>query len=387
MLNVEQYKRYLALQTRLHGNSMLNVEEYSEYVQLHTQFQDSIVAQPTVSNELINQRDVENNNVESNVEAEIIVEKNVDNVDNTIISAESIITAESNDSDIIHYKSYSETNEKNKRQTTYNLTNTPIDLIISKTAMLFITNFKTTNEVKQASKAVGSTAVETMVTEDAVGCVFESKDFGGIQIICDYGFNDVVQKAIRKVFTSTGVKSIPKEQIHLVKQLLIRKGVIGAKKGKASKEFNNMGMYNVAEYVGAIKSVLTDKTAVINAIHHWRKEKSETRKKKVLKTIRWFTGNKNDIKEVKTELNGIRWRNDALRAFNDNKQNRMFLQKARAFSPFTSDHRCFSLRRHLDPSPASISSHPRSAGFISPNAHQRERVDTQTGREACAGGA
>ena len=156
MLNVEQYKRYLALQTRLHGNSMLNVEEYSEYVQLHTQFQDSIYAQPTVSNELINQRDVENNNVESNVEAEIIVEKNVDNVDNTIISAENIITAESNDSDIIHYKSYSETNEKNKRQTTYNLTNKPIDLIISKTAMLFITNFKSTNEVKQASKAVGS---------------------------------------------------------------------------------------------------------------------------------------------------------------------------------------------------------------------------------------
>ena len=164
-----------------------------------------------------------------------------------------------------------------------------------------------------------------MVTEDAVGCVFESKDFGGIQIICDYGFNDVVQKAIRKMFTSTGVKSIPKEQIHLVKQLLIRKDVIGAKKGKASKEFNNMGMYNVAEYVGAIK------TAVINAIHHWRREKSETRKKKVLKTIRWFTGNKNDIKEVKTELNGIRWRNDALRAFNDNKQNRIFLQKARAY--------------------------------------------------------
>ena len=116
------------------------------------------------------------------------------------------------------------TNETNKRQTTYNLTNKPIDLIISKTAMLFITNFKSTNEVKQASKAVGSTAVETMVTEDAVGCVFESKDFGGIQIICDYGFNDVVQKAIRKVFTSTGVKSIPKEQIHVVKQLLIRKG-------------------------------------------------------------------------------------------------------------------------------------------------------------------
>ena len=104
MLNVEQYKRYLALQTRLHGNSMLNVEEYSEYIKLHTQFQDSIFAQPTVSNELINQRDVENNNVESNVEAEIIVEKNVDNVDNTIISAENIITAESNDSDIIHYK-------------------------------------------------------------------------------------------------------------------------------------------------------------------------------------------------------------------------------------------------------------------------------------------
>ena len=78
MLNVEQYKRYLALQTRLHGNSMLNVEEYSEYVQLHTQFQDSIYAQPTVSNELINQRDVENDNVESNVEAEIIVEKNVE---------------------------------------------------------------------------------------------------------------------------------------------------------------------------------------------------------------------------------------------------------------------------------------------------------------------
>ena len=35
--------------------------------------------------------------------------------------------------------------------------------------------------------------------------------------------------------------------------------------------------------------------------------------------------------EVKTELNGIRWRNDALCAFNDNKQNRMFLQKARAY--------------------------------------------------------
>ena len=63
MLNVEQYKRYLALQTRLHGNSMLNVEEYSEYIKLHTQFQDSIVAQPTVSTELNNQRDVENNNV------------------------------------------------------------------------------------------------------------------------------------------------------------------------------------------------------------------------------------------------------------------------------------------------------------------------------------
>ena len=53
---------------------MLNVEEYSEYVQLYTQFQDSIYAQPTVSNELINQRDVENNNVENNVEPEIIVE-------------------------------------------------------------------------------------------------------------------------------------------------------------------------------------------------------------------------------------------------------------------------------------------------------------------------
>ena len=86
MLNVEQYKRYLALQTRLHGNSMLNVEEYSEYVQLHTQFQDSIYAQATVSNELINQRDVENDNVESNVEAEIIVEKNVGHADNTIIN-------------------------------------------------------------------------------------------------------------------------------------------------------------------------------------------------------------------------------------------------------------------------------------------------------------
>ena len=53
---------------------MLNVEEYSEYIKLHTQFQDSIVAQPTVSNELINQRDVENNNVENNVDPEIIVE-------------------------------------------------------------------------------------------------------------------------------------------------------------------------------------------------------------------------------------------------------------------------------------------------------------------------
>ena len=187
MLNVEQYKRYRALQRRLHGNSMLNVEEYSEYVQLHTQFQDSIVAQPTVSNELNNQQDVENdnveknnnnveNNVESNVEAEIIVEKNVEPADNTImntesiiiaesiINTESIINAESNNMDIIHYKSYSETNETNKRQTTYTLTNKPIDLIISKTAMLFITNFKSTNEVKQASKAVGSTAVETMVT-------------------------------------------------------------------------------------------------------------------------------------------------------------------------------------------------------------------------------
>ena len=118
MLNVEQYKRYRALQRRLRGNSMLNVEEYSEYIKLHTQFQDSIkdiYAQPTVSNELNNQQDVEknnnnveknNNNVENNVEPEIIVEKNVDNVDNTIINAESIITAESNDSDIIHYKSY-----------------------------------------------------------------------------------------------------------------------------------------------------------------------------------------------------------------------------------------------------------------------------------------
>ena len=192
MLNVEQYKRYLALQTRLHGNSMLNVEEYSEYIKLHTQFQDSIFAQPTVSNELNNQRDDENNNVESNVEAEIIVEKNVEPADNTIINAESIINTESNNMDIIHYKSYSETNETNKRQTTYNLTNKPIDLIISKTAMLFITNFKSTNEVKQASKAVGSTAVETMVTEDAVGCVFESKDFGGIstsKIINYDGFN------------------------------------------------------------------------------------------------------------------------------------------------------------------------------------------------------
>jgi protease II len=94
MLNVEQYKRYLALQTRLHGNSMLNVEEYSEYIKLHTQFQDSIYAQPTVSNELINQRDVESN-VENNVEPEIIVEKNVDNADNTIINTESIINAES----------------------------------------------------------------------------------------------------------------------------------------------------------------------------------------------------------------------------------------------------------------------------------------------------
>ena len=78
-----------------------------------------------------------------------------------------------------HYKS-SETNEKDKRQTKYSITHTPIDLIISKTAMLFITNFKSTNEVKQASKAVGSTAVETMVTEDAVGCILESKDFGGL---------------------------------------------------------------------------------------------------------------------------------------------------------------------------------------------------------------
>ena len=69
--------------------------------------------------------------------------------------------------------------------------------------MLFITNFKSTNEVKQASKAVGSTAVETMVTEDAVGCVFESKDFGGIQIICDYGFNDVAIRPRGKTDVST----------------------------------------------------------------------------------------------------------------------------------------------------------------------------------------
>ena len=35
---------------------MLNVEEYSEFLQLRTQFQDSIYAQPTVSNEFNNQR-------------------------------------------------------------------------------------------------------------------------------------------------------------------------------------------------------------------------------------------------------------------------------------------------------------------------------------------
>ena len=114
MLNVEQYKRYLALQTRLHGNSMLNVEEYSEYVQLHTQFQDSIVAQPTVSNELTNQRDVENN-VESNVEAEIIVEKNVDNANGATITTRSSETQDIQD-DIVHY-----TDKNNKSKTNVNI--------------------------------------------------------------------------------------------------------------------------------------------------------------------------------------------------------------------------------------------------------------------------
>ena len=234
MLNVEQYKRYLALQTRLHGNSMLNVEEYSEYIKLHTQFQDSIFAQPTVSNELIN-----------------------------------------------HIRFYRRGYDRRQRRCRW--------MRIRIKRFWWYPNYMRL----------------------------------WLQRCCAEGDTQSVYLY--------GVKSIPKEQIHLVKQLLIRKDVIGAKKGKASKEFNNMGMYNVAEYVGAIKSVLTDKTAVINAIHHWRKEKSETRKKKVLKTIRWFTGNKNDIKEVKTELNGIRWRNDALCAFNDNKQNRMFLQKVRAY--------------------------------------------------------
>ena len=71
MLNVEQFERYNYLKERV--NKFI-YGEYSEYFQLHTQFQDSIYAQPTVSNELINQRDVENNNVENNVDPEIIVE-------------------------------------------------------------------------------------------------------------------------------------------------------------------------------------------------------------------------------------------------------------------------------------------------------------------------
>ena len=54
-------------------------------------------------------------------------------------------------------------------------------------------------------------------------------------------------------------------------------------------------------------------------------------KKKVLKTFRWFNGNKNDIKAVTADLNGIRWKKEALRAFSDNKQNRMFLVKLRAY--------------------------------------------------------
>ena len=52
MLTEEQYKRYRALQRRLHGNPMLEYSEYSEYIKLHTQFQNSIHTQPTVSNEL-----------------------------------------------------------------------------------------------------------------------------------------------------------------------------------------------------------------------------------------------------------------------------------------------------------------------------------------------
>ena len=72
MLNMEEFKelRYLGLRLRLYSNSMLNVEEYSEFLQLHTQFQDSkkdIYAQPTVSTEQSNQRDVEKNVVNDNV--------------------------------------------------------------------------------------------------------------------------------------------------------------------------------------------------------------------------------------------------------------------------------------------------------------------------------
>ena len=104
--------------------------------------------------------------------------------------------------------------------------------------------------------------------------------------------------------------------------------MIETKNGKASKEFNNLGMYNVVDYVDAIKAVLTKKTDVVNAIAKWREKPTNTRKKKVLKTIKWYTGSKTDVNE---ELGNIRWKHEALNVFNENKQNRMFLVKVRAY--------------------------------------------------------
>ncbi len=104
--------------------------------------------------------------------------------------------------------------------------------------------------------------------------------------------------------------------------------MIETKNGKASKEFNNLGMYNVVDYVDAIKAVLTKKTDVVNAIAKWREKPTNTRKKKVLKTVKWYTGSKTDVNE---ELGNIRWKHEALSVFNENKQNRIFLVKVRAY--------------------------------------------------------
>ena len=90
-----------------------------------------------------------------------------------------------------------------------------------------------------------------------------------------------------------------------------------------------MGMYNVVDYLHGIKTVLTKKTDVVNAIGKWREKPTNTgRKKKVLKTIQWYNGSKTDVNE---ELGNTRWKHEALNVFNENKQNRMFLQKVRAY--------------------------------------------------------